>query len=61
MTLEQLKKALDNEFQPPFLKEGLVKTMFVKGAKPKTLNIKIGARDIDITESGKVTGAGTCL
>lgn len=60
ISLDQLKKIIDREFGTPFLKDGHVKAHFVKG-KRKTLEIVIGKRDIWLTESGRVIGAGTRL
>ena len=56
--LKELKKILDQEFCPPFVPDGMVKTKWIKG-KPRLLEIKIGPRDIWLDENFKVQGAGT--
>lgn len=61
MTLSELKKALDQEFCPPFIQKDMVKTKWVGGKGSKLLEIKIGPRDIWLDEKGKVHAAGTDL
>ncbi len=56
--LKKLQKIME-EFRPPFLEEGLVKVHYDKNQK--TLNIKIGRRDVTIDNHLNVTGAGTTL
>ena len=59
LDLKVLAKVLEEEFRPPFVKDGLVKIRLSKGGG--MLNLKIGARDIDLNSRGQVTGAGTFL
>ena len=59
LDLKILAKVLEEEFRPPFVKEGLVKVKLSKGGG--MLNLKIGVRDIELNSRGQVTGAGTCL
>jgi hypothetical protein len=62
MTLEQLKAVLDNHFSHPFLPEGTVKTKWINTpGKEAALEIRIGRRDVWVTEAGEVIGAGTHL
>ena len=59
MSLKKLKRIIDEQFAPPFLDKGAVVASWRSGGK--LLNIKIGRRDIDVTEGGEVVGAGTTL
>lgn len=61
ITLEKLENIFNAEFGLPFLQDKLVDVHFVESMKDKekTLQIKIGRRDIWINEKGEVTGAGT--
>jgi len=59
ITLEQIKEIFDFHFVEPFLAKGIVETKFITHTKQKTLQIKIGRRDIWLEESGRVVGSGT--
>ena len=60
MTLEQLKKVMD-QFCPPFLPRDYVKTVWHSNPETgkKTLGIIIGQRDIEVDENGTVIATGT--
>lgn len=59
ITLERLKEIIDSQFSQPFLPYGDVTARFIEETKEKTLQIKIGRRDIWLNENGNITGAGT--
>ena len=62
MTLKQLKKILDDNFRPPFLPEGMVKTAYRKTRTGKVLlALTIGRRDVGFDRDGKLHDAGTSL
>jgi|GEM_PF-2636021 len=68
ITLEKLKKIIDENFRAPFLPEGFVTAKFVT-ARPNpfrpnpvpndTLQVKIGPRDVWIERDGTISAAGT--
>ena len=56
MTLEQLEAMLRQEFRPPFVSEGLVRTAMQSDG---TLKLWIGPHDVHLDAEGQVLGAGT--
>jgi len=54
----KLVRLLEREFRPPFIHHRLVQTKLHPNGSAW---IKIGHRDVDITATGQVTGAGTSL
>ncbi len=61
LTLERLKKIMDQHFRPPFLTKGQVRARFVGRGKRKVLELKIGRRDVWLVKSGEVIASGTDL
>ena len=59
LDLRILAKVLEEEFRPPFVRNGLVQVKLSK--RGGWINLKIGRRDIDLNSRGQVTGAGTRL
>lgn len=55
---QTLVALLKKEFDVPFVKDGLVRADLHKDGSAR---IQIGPRDVTITKTGRVTGAGTCI
>ena len=58
MTLDQLAQIFNQEFQEPFLPDGMVQ---VRMNDDGTMRLQIDRRDVHINEDGEVLGAGTAL
>jgi len=58
MDAEVMAEAINRNFEPPFVTEGLVKA-WVNGSG--RLALRIGPRDVEFDSEGNVVGAGTCL
>ena len=58
MTLKQLDAMLKQDFRPPFVPEGLVRSEMQDDG---TLKLWIGPRDVHLDAEGNVLGAGTCV
>ena len=58
MDLKKFAREINSTFSEPFLPAGFVKARVV-GENGDILNLRIGDREVDLDESGKMIGAGT--
>ena len=59
MTLDRLRLLLLEEFQPPFVADGLVDATFVMRGERRLLSVRIAGRDVTVDEEGAVCDAGS--
>ena len=52
MTLDRLRLLLLEEFQPPFVADGLVDATFVMRGERRLLSVRIAGRDVTVDEEG---------
>lgn len=62
ISLKKLQKLIEQDFRPPFLPKGFVRTRDVSDIyKEPALSIDIGDRNITIGKTGEVFGTGTSV